>query len=218
MSEIIGPFTLDGTQEQNDLIRGMAQNLAAKLALPDGTSRIAPSRTIFKPNGEMPEAAPGVPARGYWKDGPHEIWMNAKTGAYQVAKTWAHEVMHQLDDDWLLAKNRADIRDLMVPEPATWKGEQFAVYGSAAIAGFSDPPYTDFYSGFAIAQPYWDVLAKDALRDNRPPPPPPDVAALEEQIAELTAANAALTADLAEAKRALQEIAAQALTDANAIP
>lgn len=216
MPETIGPFTLDGTPAQNDLIRAMAKNLAAKLALPDGTSRLAPSRTIFKPNADMPEAAPGVKARGYWKDGLHEIWMNANVNAYPVAKTWAHEAMHQMDDDWLLGRNRADIRDLMVPEPASWRGEQFAVYGSAAIAGFRDPPYTDFYKGFVIAEPYWDVLAKLALRDNRPVPPPIDPnPALVEQVAALTAQVDALNATLTQLQTGNQEIAAQSLELAN---
>lgn len=210
MGEVIGPFTLNGTSTQNSKIRGMAVKMTERFKLPDGTSRIKPVEVVFVPNNEMewaikpgtdPDYPNGVRARGYWKKLPHRIEMNGSINAYPVAKTFAHEGMHVLDDDWLLFSNRRDIKPLMSPVPATWKGETFAIYASAAICGFTDPPYAGFYGDRFVPVSKWPKLAEIALRDDHGPTVPELLA----QIAELEAALAASEAKLDVATEALAQ-------------
>ncbi len=174
MTQVIGPFTLTGTPAQNATISGMATKLTARLALPVPHGwRVEPIDVVFLPNDQMPYAAEpsasdpnGTRARGFWRVWPHRILLNASIGAYPVAKTFAHEVMHALDDDWVLPTQRAEIKRLMEPVPSGWRGETFAIYASAAVAGFNDPPYADFYGDRKIPATKWAALKEIVLRDD----------------------------------------------------
>jgi hypothetical protein len=89
-------------------------------------------------------------------------------------KTFAHEGTHQLDAQWMLKSNEKSIKPSFDPDAAGWPSEEFAVYGSAAIFGFTNPPYTKYYKDYRIPMGEWPKVKAAALRDDHPVEPVPE--------------------------------------------
>lgn len=169
----IGPWTLEGTNAQNTILKPMAEKAAKVLALPDGTSRVKDCRVIIKARKDMPWADDDetIKARGYWNGNNIFLADDLFPNPDLARKTFAHELTHQLDDQWMLkVNNEADIKPLFTNPPAGWPGEAFAVYGSAAIFGFTNPPYQNFYKGNRIPVTNWPKVKEYALRDDHVDP------------------------------------------------
>lgn len=205
MTLVVGPYTLIGTDQQNEILKPMAQAMADTLKLGD-VWRVRPTRVHVLPRDQMPWATKpdedgkgGVRARGFW-DHPkynHDILLAddlfaAPTGGPDLArKTFAHEGTHQLQADWMLRSNERSIKPLFDPDAAGFPAEEFAVYGSAAIFGFDNPPYKGFYDKFVIPKSMWAKTKEYALRDDHPvvvePPPiepPPTTTVIEVKAGE----------------------------------
>lgn len=197
MGELIGPYNLTGTLEQNAILKPMAVGMADILALPNDPRgwRVLVTNVRIRERDKMPWAVvpggdaaggddkypDGVRARGFWnhKSARGDILLSddlfaAPDGSPELArKTFAHEGTHQLDDQWMLKSNERSIRDNFEPDASGWPSEAFAVYGSAAIFGFDDPPYRSFYKGYRIPKAKWPETKEEALRDNHPVEPVP---------------------------------------------
>lgn len=206
---VIGPWTLKGTDAQNAILKPMAENMHGVLLLPDGTSRVKPCNVMVRKRDEMPWARKpdaagkgGIRAEGFWTGKNQLLADDLFSKPELTRKTFAHETMHQLDDQWMLNSNRRDIKPLFDPDAAGWPSEPFAVYGSAALFGFTRPPYKRFYPEYTIPRSSWPSVKQIALRDDRPPTvTPPDPCA--ECEAQLDAANL-LIADLKTQVEALE--------------
>lgn len=226
---VIGPWTLTGTDAQNEILMPMYAKMAGILALPSGDSRVKPAQVRILPRDQMPWAIKpgtsikypqGVRAAGYW-NGTNQLIAADQfaKGASHVRKLGAHETAHQLEDQWMLRSNERDIKPLFDPDPAAFPSEEFAVYGSAAIFGFTDPPYTTFYDDYVIPKAAWPKVKQFALRDDHVDPCLPykvQIASLTEQLSNtqalLAAANTRigdLETDLALANAANAELTAQ---------
>lgn len=216
---VIGQLTLKGTDAQNAILAPMAETMAAVLLLPDGTSRIKPANVIVRKRSEMPWARKpdaagkgGIRARGFWTGRNQLLADDLFPTPDLCRKTFAHETVHQLDDQWLLNSNRRAIKPLFEPDAAGWPAEPYAVYASAALFGFTKPPYTKFYPDFVVPVSEWPKLKEFSLRDDRPVPPvDPDDEIIARLVAELAAANELLV----DLQTGNQEIAAQSLELAN---
>ncbi len=220
MSEVqAGPWTLVGTDTQVEILLPMYAKMAGTLVLPNGSWRVKPARVVVTPRSEMPWARkptynpdgsvdkPGVRATGYWDGTRQRIAADQFDNAARVRKIGAHETTHQLDDQWMMRSHQRDIKPLFDPDPAGWAAEEFAVYGSAAIFGFTDPPYTDFYDNYVIAPANWPKVKQIALRDDRPTDPClPYKAQIETLTQSLEQAELAVTQKQAELDVANAEI------------
>lgn len=228
MSDLrIGPWTIQGTDPQNTILQPMAEKMAAVLALPDATFRVRDAKVIVKPRNEMPWARKpgtngpndkGVRSRGYW-NGTNQLLADDLFPTPDLArKTFAHETIHQLDDQWMLRSNRKDIKPLFEPDATGWPAEPFAVYGSAALFGFTNPPYQNFYPDNKIPVAEWPKVKEFALRDDHVDPCQEwiDKAAdLAETVTAQQAEIDRLNALLAEISQDNTELAAMQLTVAN---
>jgi hypothetical protein len=217
MPLVVGQLTLNGTDAQNAILAPMAQTIETTLLLPDGkTSRIQPANVYVRARAAMPWAIKpgvsdkypkGVRARGFWNGKDQLLADDLFPTPDLCRKTFAHETCHQLDSQWMLNSNRKTIQPLFDPDAAGWPAEPFAVYGSAAIFGFTNPPYTTFYPGHVVPTTEWAELKAAALRDDRPVPPGPDpylrIAQLEKLLENIATDNTQLAADnLTVAKKA----------------
>ncbi len=223
MGEVqVGPWTLAGTDRQNEILLPMYAKMVGVLALPDGSSRVKPARVVVRPRDKMPWAkkpvlnpdgtvkTPGVRATGYWNGTNQLIAADQFDNPDKVRKIGAHETTHQLDDQWMRRSHENDIRPLFDPEPARWAAEEFAVYGSAAIFGFDNPPYTDFYDDYVIPRVAWPKVKQIALRDDRPTTDPclpykAEIATLKTTLADTEAARVAAVAAQRDAEAALAQ-------------
>lgn len=178
MSDLrVGPWTLQGTDAQNATLQPMAVKMAATLALPDGRSRVRDAKVRVLPRSQMPWAREpdengkgGIRARGYWNGSNMLLADDLFPNADLARKTFAHEGIHQLDDQWMLRTNRRDIKPLFEPDATGWPAEPFAVFGSAALFGFTNPPYQNFYPGAKIPVTEWPKVKEYALRDDHVDP------------------------------------------------
>jgi hypothetical protein len=161
-------------------------NMAAKLNAKLG-DKIKKASILLKPEEgppgqSMPERSDGGPSYGFWKAGRREIWLWDAVDEYPVQKTLAHEAMHVLDTDYLTRAQKLEILALMEPMPKSWNdqrvngvfkkyvglpSEVFAVYGSAAFAGFRRPAYKRLFKR-SIPKAKWPRLEEIALRANNP--------------------------------------------------
>ena len=198
MSVTIGPWTLDAPPDKTATLRPMMELLTKRFELPDGTSRVQPATVVLKPRNAMPWAVEpgedpkypnGVRAQGFFFDRPHRIELNQEMVPVLLIRTFAHEAMHHLDADWLRRSNKQDIKPLFAPMPAGFPSEPYAVHASAAIAGFTNPPYKTFYPTPKMAEANYAKLAAFSLRDDRPVDPCKDLRA---ELEAEKAKNAAL--------------------------
>ena len=166
-------FDIIGTQIQKDSISGMADALTATLG-----NKIKDVTVVFKAADDMKRRSDGGPSNGYWTRSKRQISLREELDEYNVEKTFAHEVMHVVDTDWLTDDQRKEIVKLMDPPPEDWKdmaidgermkyvsdpSEVFAVYASAAIADLEKPAYTRMYLR-SIVQPRWGDLKSLIMR------------------------------------------------------
>jgi hypothetical protein len=164
-----------GAAERESSLKAMVRDLNRLLG-----NRIDQQVTvILKSAAAMPARPDGGPAFGLMKPGLREIWLWEAVDRYPAAQTLAHEAMHAVDVFWLTDAQRAEIMELMTPSPSGWEDktiggrtyqyaampyEVFAVYASAAIVGFDNPPYRSLYER-RIDKNEWDSLARIVLRD-----------------------------------------------------
>jgi hypothetical protein len=176
MSEVIGPFTIDGTKEQIDAISDTAKKLAG--ALPDQLKDVD---VVFRSGDQLKKKAhTAFTPRGLTPNG-HRILMHERVDKYDADRTFAHEVMHALDFQWLTNKQRRDITGLMEPLADKWDAkeyhnrvyEAFACYASAAFGEFKWPVYTEFYV-HDVPKKKWPELKTLVLEDLGPADPAPD--------------------------------------------
>jgi hypothetical protein len=181
MGVVIGPYSLEGTDAQNAILAPMAQTMADTLE-----QRVQATHVRVLPRNQMPWAKKpdqqgngGIRARGFWdaKRYPDDILLadDLFPTPELARKTFAHEGIHQLDAQWMLQSNRKDIKPLFDPDAAGWPSEEFAVYGSAAIFGFRNPPYTTYYNDYILPPTSWPNVKAYALRDDHPVEPPPTI-------------------------------------------
>lgn len=230
MSTTIGPWTFEAQDSKIATLRPMAELLAKRFQLPDGTYRVLPATVVLKPRNEMPWASEpgedpkypnGVRAQGYWFSKPHRMELNEALVPTLLIRTFAHEAIHHLDDDWLRKTNKQDIKLLFSPKPSGFPSEPYAVHASAALGGFTNPPYKTFYPTPKMAEANYAKLAAFSLRDDRPVDPcadlraenaqlKTDIAELTEQLAEANRQNADLLSALSVAKGYAQGIEVKA--------
>jgi hypothetical protein len=176
-------------------------------------SRVKDIVVLFKPGDELKQkAGTSFTPRGLVRGNGHRILMHEKIGKYDEVKTFAHEVMHCLDDQWFTDAQRLEIAALMDAPAAKWDAksynerayEAFACYGSAALGGFDSPPYTEFYDR-TIAKPLWPTVAATALKDFGPatPAPEPEPTPTDPKDDEI----AALKLELGQKRKLLEELA-----------
>lgn len=203
MTMKIGPWTLEGTDAQNAILQPMAEKAAVVLALEDGTSRVKPARVLVKPRNQMPWAddEETVRSRGYWNGRDVFLADDLFPSPDLARKTFAHELVHQLNDQWMLRSQERDIKPLFKNPPIGFPAEPFAVYGSAAIFGFTNPPYQNYYKSNSIPATNWPKLKEIALRDDHVDPCQQYI----DQIAALVVDKANLAADLAACQVALTD-------------
>jgi hypothetical protein len=159
VNKVIGKITLTGTREQNQELTPFCREANVALG-----QCIKPVTVVIKPRADMPLYAPGKHAMGYWKVGPHHIWLAddcfdpAKPDL--PAKTLGHELVHTLQDDWFTSYHRKALLPYLRPEPDNWRDpniggkyvgyealpyECIAVWGSAALFNWDRPAYSTLY-------------------------------------------------------------------------
>lgn len=186
----VGPWTFNGPQSALDILKPHAAKFAQILLLPDGKSRVRPASVNFRKNDDMPWAVKpdtdpyypkGVKARGYWYSASNTMLLNENMipTPELLWKTFAHEAYHHLDDDWMVKSNQRDLRPLFDPDAAAYPGEEAAVWGSAAVFGFSDPPYKKFYPRYRLPVGQWAEFKRVSLRDDHVDPCAPYKAEIE---------------------------------------